>query len=453
MTIQKILAKYVVDLKYTDVSDASVEKIKYLLLDAVGIGYYSSSQTAWGKILNEYAVAQNHPGKAAVIGSDATMHPSTAAFTNGAHMLGCEMEDTLTHAYLHLGPAVFATSMALSEHYSLKGKDVITAVYGAYEITAPLGEIYGKRMLLKGAHPTSHLACIAAAATASKLLGLTVEQTENALGIAIMMSSGFMQSINEGSMTRRLYGGLPAQTGIAAAELAQRGFDGPHHSLEGEGGLFRTLFPEKDVDLKGVKAKLGKSHQVLKSSFKRHACCHAFHACIDILLDLQKQSNFELDQIEKIEGNIKLISYSHANKRPVNAASAQYSLPYCLATALREGRVGPPEFTQAAIDSTDWHQLADLVETNFPDDLQETTGFPGRLTVVLKDGTSLSGSLPHGKADVQNEQTYQLVEDKFADMTRDVLSDAGRQHIRAQCESLDTLEDLSVLLSPQVTSA
>lgn len=446
MTLQRTLAEYIVGLKYEDISEAAREKIQYLLLDAVGIAQYVSRYTVWGGIMNEYALAQNHPGEATLIGSDKRVYPTVAAFANGANMLGCEMEDTLTHAYLHLGPPVFGAALALSEQNSFSGKSFITAVYGAYEVTAPIGELIGRHMLLKGAHPTSHLGCVAATAAACKLLGLSVEQTENALGIAIMMSSGFMQAINEGSMTRRLYGGLPAQTGIVAAEMAQLGFDGPRRSLEGEGGLLQTLFADETIDLGGIGAKLGRNDQVLRSSFKRHACCHAFHACIDILLDLQQQHAIDVRNIKKIQASIKLISRSHANKRPTNAASAQYSLPYCLAAALLRGQVGPDEFADAALQDEALFELADLVETDFPDDLQKQEGFGGRLTVFLNDGSSFTDSLPHAKTDIQNEQTYAYVDAKFGYMTKGI-SNEEREYVRTQCIRLDRLENLATILS------
>lgn len=447
MTLQRTLAEYIVGLKYEDIGVAAKEKIQYLLLDAVGVAQYVSRHTIWGGIMKEYALRQGHPGKATLVGSDKRVYPTVAAFANGTNMLGCEMEDTLTHAYLHLGPPVFGASLALSEQNSFNGKSFITAVYAAYEVTAPIGALIGRNMLLKGAHPTSHLGCIAATAATSKLLGLSVEQTENALGIAIMMSSGFMQAINEGSMTRRLYGGLPAQTGIVAAEMAQLGFDGPHRSLEGEGGLLQTLFADETINLEAIAAELGNSNQVLRSSFKRHACCHAFHACIDILLDLQQQHAIDTRDIKKIKASIKLISHSHANKRPTNAASAQYSLPYCLAAALHRGQVGPDEFTEASLEDEALFELADLVETDFPDDLQRHEGFPGRLTVFLNDGSSFSDSLAHAKTDIQNEQTYRYVDAKFTSMTKGI-SNKEREYVRAQCAKLDQLEDLNTILSP-----
>jgi 2-methylcitrate dehydratase PrpD len=441
MGIQHELANRIVTLQRRDISDDAVKKIQYLLLDAIGIACYVSGETPWGKILSTYASNQKLDEGATIIGSGAQAQVASAAFINGSNMLGCEMEDTLTSAYLHLGPPTLATALALSEQYSLNGESVVTAVYGAYQITAPLGERYGKQMLLKGAHPTAHFGCIAAAAAAGKLLNLTVKEMENALGIAIMLSSGYMQAINEGSMTRRLYGGAPAQTGIAAVELARLGFDGPHRALEGEGGLLRTLFEDADIDLDDIAAGPDRQEQVLKASFKRHACCHAFHASIDILEALQDKLQFEVTSVTKIVADIKLISYAHANQKPTNAASAQYSLPYCLATQLVQGRVGPREFSPACIKDPKTLRLAQLVETRFPEDLQSERAFPGRVTVYFKDGTSVSESRMAAKGDVCNDDTYRTVIQKFTDMTNPVLTQKDQAHIIKQCMNLDTLSN------------
>src|SRR5205814_1661790 len=116
-----------------------------LLLDAVGIAYYVSNAMPWGEILATYASDQKSGAQAMLIGSNTRTQASLAAFVNGANMLGCELEDTLTAAYLHLGPPTLAAALAVSEQYALNGEALVTAVYGAYEITAPLGELYGKQ--------------------------------------------------------------------------------------------------------------------------------------------------------------------------------------------------------------------------------------------------------------------------------------------------------------------
>ena len=74
---------------------------------------------------------------------------------------------------------------------------------------------------------------------ASKLLGLTTEQTRNAIAIAATMFAG--PGVNHGTMSKPLNMGRSSETGVTAARLASLGFDGPANALEGGRGFFEAF--------------------------------------------------------------------------------------------------------------------------------------------------------------------------------------------------------------------
>ena len=70
----------------------------------------------------------------------------------------------------------------------------------------------------------------------------------NALGIAASLSGGLVQFSRSGTggMVKRLHFGRANESGVLAANLAERGFTGPHDILEGEFGFLRVFCDEFD---------------------------------------------------------------------------------------------------------------------------------------------------------------------------------------------------------------
>lgn len=215
-----VLADYAAGLEFSDLPSQVVEQAQYLVRDALGIALFASRDTAWGRMVADFAMQEAPHGDSTIIGYASKGAASTAAMANGTMMLGFELEDTTPHAHAHIGPPTIAAALAIGERLEASGSDLITALVAGYEVMGRIGRVMGGHLIRGGFHPTAHLGAFGTATAAAKLHGLEPQGMLNALGIASVQGGGTMQSLNEGAMARRLYGGRPAQSGVVAAELA-----------------------------------------------------------------------------------------------------------------------------------------------------------------------------------------------------------------------------------------
>ena len=108
----------------------------------------------------------------------------------------------------------------LGEDRGISGKKVLTAYIVGFEIESKLGAGVNFRHYELGWHATCTLGTLGAAAACSSILGLDIEKTRMALGIAASEASGLRQ--NFGTMTKPFHAGLSARNGVIAALLAEK---------------------------------------------------------------------------------------------------------------------------------------------------------------------------------------------------------------------------------------
>ena len=128
--------------------------------------------------------------------------------------------------------------LALGERDNRSGLDVLTAYQLSVEVETKISEAIHPRHYDHGFHSTATIGAIAAAAGASRMLGLNVEQTRRALGIGASQSAGLRE--NFGTMTKPFHPGRSAESGIVAAEFAKLGWTSTPIVLEADRGFFKA---------------------------------------------------------------------------------------------------------------------------------------------------------------------------------------------------------------------
>lgn len=96
----------------------------------------------------------------------------------------------------------------------------------------------GDLTTMPGWHLVGVCGPFAAAAACALLMGLDTERTAWALGLAGTQSAGLWAFNADGTMSKRLYAGKAAHSGVLTAKLAASGFSGPTLVYEtGDGGF------------------------------------------------------------------------------------------------------------------------------------------------------------------------------------------------------------------------
>lgn len=423
-----------------------LDRARYFLLDYLAVtvrGSREESAQCVQRMIERVAPSAPATNDATVLGTSIRTLPVYAAFANGTASHGIEHDDTHSGGSIHLGTTMYSAALALVETMpETAAEDFFTAVVAGYEVAARLAmALQPKEHYALGFHPTQTCGVFGAAVTASKLLGLTAEQTLAAAGIAGSMAAGSMEFLAEGAWTKRIHPGLAARNGMEAAFLAAEGFIGPRRIFEGRDGFLhgysRNSVPER------LTAGLGRSYEILHTAVKPHACCRYMQGPIDGVLALVREHAIQPDQIRKIEVAVleagwAIIAEPREQKyNPQSVVDAQFSMPFGAAVAVVCGAAGLDQFTLDQIRSPQVREMMQRVvlvkdsrlEKNFP------LEWPARVSIHLEDGKQFDKYFRYPKGDPENPLTWDEMAAKFRSLAGAILSPERCEEVIRQLQT------------------
>ena len=219
--------------------------------------------------------------------------------------------------------------------------------------------------------------------------------------------------------------------------------------LEGESGFYR-VFANGERDLQSLTRNLGDPYQVTQSWIKAFPMNGTLHSPIEGLLQVMQQNRLQHTDIEKISASWFKYKDFIAKKDVLTIVSAQASLPYAIAATAVRGKCTVEEFSDQALNDPIVRAMLHRVEVYDDPALYERAGrksVPGRVTVQTKNGQTFTEEVTYPKGNPQNPMSEQELQDKFANLTHGVLSDASRAAIYQQIMDLDNASDLSGILA------
>ena len=147
-----------------------------------------------------------------------------APIANGqaGHLL--DYDDThMGGTLLHASSPILAALFSLAERALVSGAEFLMAYAVGFEAGVRSGRTAPGHHN-SGWHLTGTLGALAAAIAAGKLLRLDVKSLTYTMAVAATQSAGMQQ--NRGTMCKSFHAGKAASSGVLAALLAERGFDG-----------------------------------------------------------------------------------------------------------------------------------------------------------------------------------------------------------------------------------
>jgi 2-methylcitrate dehydratase PrpD len=437
------LLRVVSALDVTVVPGTTRERVKDLLLDHLGVTLFGATMP-WSGIVRE--VVGNEGGRAeSTIYGGGLVSARNAALINGTAAHGAELDDTHDESLSHPGAAVIPAAVALAEAKGSSGADFLTAVIIGYEVMGRLGSAIADAMQQRGFHPTAQLGVFGAAAAAGFLLGLDIKKSTAAFGIAASMSSGSQKFTQdpEGTMIKRMHGGLPSERGILAAKLAASGFTGPRAALEGPFGVATIL--SGLTDLTRMTAGPSEGLEIDNVSIKLYPCCRLFHSLIEAISACRAMDGFDSDQIATIGAHVPE-SYikGHLERRPTSMMAAQYSLPFVAATATCGDAASPSSFSEDSMRRPNLLALIDKVEPTVSQQLGAIfpKHLPARVVFKMTDGRKFERTVFDSRGSPEQPIGRSDVQAKFRSLTSTILTSQRQEEIMNQVFCLDMANDV-----------
>src|SRR3974377_28576 len=237
----RAIAQFIAQLRYEDIPDEVITRIKLLILDALGCALYGSG-LEWSRILRTALVQLDATKACRVGGTSERLSAPHAALINGSLVQSFELDDVHRQGVLHVGAVTLPALLAVAEsHAALDGRALLAAAGDGSEVGPRVGKGSGQEHIGQGWHSGATVGVFSAAAGAARALGLSAEETVHALGIAGTQSAGLMAA-QFGAMVKRMHAGRAAQSGLYGALLAEAGFPGIADVFESPYGGFCTPF-------------------------------------------------------------------------------------------------------------------------------------------------------------------------------------------------------------------
>ncbi|HKX17207.1 MAG TPA: MmgE/PrpD family protein [bacterium] len=437
------LATYASGLRYEDLPAAVVARVKDLVLDTLGTLLGGSRYPA-GRLVTEYTAGLGESGHCTVAGSALRVSPVAAAFANATMSHCLEQDDNYNPANAHVANVVLPAALAIGEARRANGRDLIAALVAAYDVEGRIGiALDPVRLYARSFHPSSIDGNFGAAAAAGRMLRLEPGQMVDAFGLAGCQASGLLAWVTEVSQLSKAFQiGIASRNGVTAAQLAEIGFTGPPHILEGKHNLFRAFSGLPDGQIPALTDGLGERFELMRTSLKKYAACRQIHAPLDGLFTIMGRG-VHADQIAAIETTVATSMADIIDNNELPSHNAQY----VLAVAAYDGRVGVDQLDGRRLEDTRIAALSKRVRVLGSDELEKR--FPeqwsGVTTVKTTDGREFTETVYYPTGDPENALSTVDLRAKFRTLASHVVPDLELDEIERLAGELDTLEDCGVL--------
>jgi len=339
--------------------------------------------------------------------------------------------------------------LALGERQHLSGEDVITTINLGYDLSlAFLEGVVGPGMEKRGWNGDTRGAFIMPL-VAGKILGLTEEQMQNAVGISGSCHAvfGILDTpAEEYTMTKNIRFPMMSYGGILAAMLAQKGFTGPGGMIEGHDGFIEVIM-NGDYDLGALRNVKGK-FAIRETCIKSIIADFSSHGHLTATLTLVREHDIKPEDVAEVRITTSKRCAEHTGdpvkKYPKNKETADHSSYYLTAIAIIDRQIGPDQFTPEKYNDSRVRELIDKVILKGDPSLDKVRP-AGISEITTKKGEKYSLRVDYPRGHAHNPMTDEEVVDKFTSMASRYMSDECVKQVIDTVFELDKLGDIGKL--------
>ncbi len=417
---------------------------RHLLLDLIGAALAGVDTPEVLAAVRAVRMMNPAGGPCTIWGTSRRIAPAGAALVNGIAAHARELDDF--GGVDHTGAVVVPALLAVGEAWPpVSGKCLLEAMIFGYEVGRRVLDAcggYRPHNHVDGWHSTGTCGSFAAAAAASKALGLNARQCTWALGLAGSFTGGTWAFTRDGARSKRYHAGRAAETGVTAACLARSGFTGPVAIFEAPWGGFLGTYARAAPAPEALVRDLGMRYGIMRSGIKPYAACRDIHSSLDVVLEARRVHQLGPGDIAGIEVRCipEMIQMVGQATTPETRIAAQLSLPYSIAVALVTGSASVAAYESPFLDDPAVQRLAQRVMMTADADLPPDT--EPHLTITTTDGRRIPGHVAHASGAPQNPLPPETIIRKFETLAASVLPVHRVQALREDVLALETLPDV-----------
>jgi len=432
---------------------AALARAAAAVRDTVGVTLAGAVEPA-ARAVQAMALDEGRGG-AVVFGTSARTSASWAAMANGVAAHALDFDDMCFVSLAHPSCALFPAAFAAAERSRATGRVLLDAYVIGFEVECRLGKVMNPRHYHeRGWHCTGTIGTMGAAAASARILGLSEVECRHALGIAASSACGVKENL--GSMVKPLHAGMAARNGLVAALLAQRGYVASERALDGPQGFLKTMDAEHSdleaavIGLKATDDRMLETDgqwEILATGItvKLYPSCAATHPTLDLLLDMRAAERFAPEDVDSVEVEVdsmtpRLLIYD----RPSTALEGKFSMPYCAAAAIVDGRVGIASFERGRIDRIAIQAMLPKITMRVNPAFDETAPLShARVRVRLHDGRVLNKAADGARGYPAKPASDRELRAKFTECARRSLQGADVERAWNMLTRIEDVNDVS----------
>ena len=424
--------------RFAELPGGAIDEGKRGVLDWLGCALAGSRHPTLDHLLE---VLREAGGKsqATVFGRGLKLGFLDAPIANGqaGHVL--DYDDThMGGTLLHASSPTLAALFALAERELMTGAEFLLAYAVGFEAGVRTGQSAPGHHK-GGWHLTGTLGSIAAGVAAGKLLGLDGKRLAHAMAIAATQSAGMQQ--NRGTMCKSFHAGKAASSGVLAALLAERGFDGSLEIIEGKRGYCRIY---SDVAApQALTDELGSRWEITRNGHKPYACGVVLHPVIDAMIAIRSQANIDCARVEAIDVRVNPLVISITGvEEPATGLQSKFSVYHSAAVALIDGAARIPQYTDERASDPAVIAMRRKVKAT----ADKSLGIDQAEAVITVDGSRHRTFIEHATGTVANPMSEMALDAKFMANAEPVIGRHRAQRVRDLVRGLDRLADVRELI-------
>ena len=446
------LADFALDTSTDDFDDELVRQAELRVLDSMGcaVGAFAGDSS---KALRECFGDRRGGREATILGSDDSVSVEHAAFVNAAMVRYLDFNDCYTNRHGGGHPSDHVPGLlAVAEAHGASGRELLEAVVVAYEIQCrglASGVVYRHDF-----DAQSVWGAYSATAAVGKLMGLSVAELVDAIGICGASSNGLLIA-RRGDVSMWKGAAMPyvVHGAVEACQMAEHGVTGPERLFDGSGGVFEVVSRgEFDLPL------AADGYELSRTAIKPYAGCYHALPAVTGLLELFEAHDIAVGDVAEIEVGV----YETATRtcatpekwdRELTRETADHSLPYMLAVAALEGDIRPEHYDREWLTSDAVHGVMDRIAVETDPDLTARRegregSTPTRVRVVADATYETTVDYPLGHP--ERPMSEDAVADKARSLVAPYLSDGQTDELVRRCLALSGESSVEPLVSAAV---
>lgn len=359
------IANYAAAAKFADLSAAAVHAAVQRLIDSLGcaLGAHSCEPALIGRRLARGQTAGKYAGQVLFYGEQ--VPAEMAAFINAAMIRHLDFNDRFPGG--HPSDCLGAL-LALAAARHLSGQELLASMVVTYEIFARLSDA---AKLSRLGWDQGHAIAVATAAGVSNLLGLPLDATGHAVGIAATANVPLrVTRSGELSQWKNVATAYAARDGLFCALLAAEGMSGPSNAFAGRNGLWDKItgpfelapFPNRGGPFMTPRVQL--KYWPIETNGQP-----AVWAALELR---EKVKVEELRRIDVLTAKFTWFEIGSEPEKwdPRTRETADHSLPYIFARTLVDGPLRVSSFDDAKALDPALRPLMNMIQVIVDDDIE-----------------------------------------------------------------------------------